>query len=372
MKTRNQIFLLFSFDVVYCYICPPTKLQRKTCIEPILHCLPIYPDWNDYEIVCSNAKTFVAGTCPVLLKRNITSVPCPAMYYTDTIYRSNQIDIPKLKRNCTEEGQLTYITKSTLNNLCYCGEDYLEDFPLPKKDRYCDPTSNNCSCHRKTTDDINKDEGSDLRSIYIPVVAVFSILAFVSITGFSLKRRNRQNQESGERDRPSRCDVTTYSDNENRPPLLVQFSVLAKSEADNIDCVTATDTCESMCDSTQHITESKEKEERNSSQENIYMNVNAQVPIKQERRSIQETQGERDTPSRGYDINDRRSEERPSVLVSSRNLAKSRDNTNRENNSEEPYNMDLPPIVYGTTPLNISVIQADKVLQPSLGNTNRV
>ncbi|XP_071160001.1 uncharacterized protein [Mytilus edulis] len=342
MKTRSLVLLLCSFDVMYCYMCESAKSETKSCIEPRLHCLPIYPDWNNYEVVCSNAKSFVPGTCPVLLKWNITSVPCPDMYYTDVIYRSNEIDIPKLKRICIGEGQLTYITSSTLDNLCYCGKDYLADLPLQKNETYCDPTLRNCSCHRKTTNNISKDEGADLQSIYITVATVFSIL-LVSILGLSLKCRRRQTQQTVERDTNSGWSNLIYS-----------YS--ANSEEVDMNRVQVPDTREYKDDSTQHITETKDKEERTCSQENIDINVHAQNLIQQERSSIQVTPGESDTLSRSDEINNRPSEN-------------SRDNTNEENYLEEPDNMDLPRIGHGTSPLNISAV---KVLKPSLGKTTPI
>lgn len=85
-------------------------------------------------------------------KMYVTSVPCPAMYYTDMIYRSNDRDMPKHKRNCTEKGRLTYVTNSSENNLCLCEVD----FSFQSKERYCDPSIENCTCRRNTPDSKNK------------------------------------------------------------------------------------------------------------------------------------------------------------------------------------------------------------------------
>ncbi|VDI50580.1 Hypothetical predicted protein [Mytilus galloprovincialis] len=196
MKISNLIvlFCLLQLDFLHGYQCP-SMLLVKNCTAKTLHCLPLYPDWNKYELLCSEAKSFVPGTCPVYFKVDmiITSVPCPPFYYTSNVYRSNDIEVPKLKLNCTEEGQLTHFTNSTVNNLCYCVEDY----SFQRNETYCDPTVDNCTCHRNTTDVMNIDASFDLWTILNPVVAVTSmIVVLFGITGLWRKCRNQQLKSS--------------------------------------------------------------------------------------------------------------------------------------------------------------------------------
>lgn len=252
MKNLNMIVLLclLQLDFLYGYHCPSTMLLKKNCTVKKLHCLPLYPDWNKYELLCSEAKSFVPGTCPVYIKveKIITSVPCPPIYYTDKIYRSNNMEVPKLKQNCTEEGQLTLLTNSTLNNLCYCVEDY----SFQRNDTYCDPTIRNCTCHRNTTHVINIDDSSDLWNIYAPVVAVTSIVVFIGIAaGLSLKCRNSQLKKSEtqvdeERDIPHEdydindIDVTQDNIIVNAQPRHTSIQVTQDEHhtADNVDIQT--------------------------------------------------------------------------------------------------------------------------------------
>ncbi|CAC5382877.1 unnamed protein product [Mytilus coruscus] len=121
--------------------------------------------------------------CPVYIewekKMQVTSVPCPAMYYTDTTYRSNQIDMPKHKRNCTEKGQLTYVTNSKENNLCFCEVN----FSLQSIETYCDPSFENCTCQRNTSHDKNRDDGSgswETDAIVVTVILAFVIIVIIA------------------------------------------------------------------------------------------------------------------------------------------------------------------------------------------------
>ncbi|XP_063425939.1 uncharacterized protein LOC134709722 [Mytilus trossulus] len=227
MRHLNLICFLCLLDVLHGYNCPSSMLLKKNCTVKILHCLPVYPNWTKYVLVCSVAKSFVSGTCPVYFKveRLITSVPCPPIYYTDEIYRSNQKAVPKLKQNCTEEGQQTLFTNSTVNNQCYCVEDY----SFQSNDTYCDPTFRNCTCHRNTTGGIHIDASSNLWNILGPVVAVTSgIVLLLSIAGLRRKCRKQKVKISD----PTGDEELIIPDenNESRVIDVTAYDIIANTE----------------------------------------------------------------------------------------------------------------------------------------------
>lgn len=182
-------------------------------------------------LVCSDAKSFVSGYCPVFFetskkKMYVTSVPCPAMYYTDVIYRSNDRGMPKHKRNCTEKGRLTYVTNSSENNLCLCEVN----FSFQSKERYCDPSIENCTCRWNTPDSKNKEDASDSwKTIAIVVTLILTLVIIVIITGMCIWWKCRDPKEP-ERKKEDEVDTLSYQNDDDRNDVDLAESGINHSE----------------------------------------------------------------------------------------------------------------------------------------------